>query len=155
MARQTGAQKADAVRGSVGGRLVRESGPDADPVLAMGEGVADGRDVRRADYWSSNLLANFSALIGFGGGLAIGLSAQAAIGFMLVVWGLTAVATGRMMIPRRFMGSKVYLGRAARLTGLGIVALGAFMLVRYGAEPSPFAGVVPDYDPPLGRFFKH
>jgi hypothetical protein len=151
MARQGGA-KAPTVHGTVNGRLVNEHGPDADPVLVEREGVADARDVRRSDYYASSALGNLSALIGVAGGAAIGFSAQGVIGFMFIVWGLTAVATGRMMQGKAF-AERIFMGRAARLAGLGVIATGAWFIYQGWSEPAVVSYFWPDYEAPAGALF--
>jgi hypothetical protein len=151
MARKGGSSK-PTFRGTVSGKLVNDSGPDADPVLAGREGVADARDVSRADYWSSNILGNVSAVIGVAGGLALGFAPQGVIGFMFIVWGLTAVATGRMMQSGKF-NSRVFMGNAARLAGLGVIATGAFLIYQSRAEPALIGQFIPDYEAPMAGLF--
>jgi hypothetical protein len=151
MARKSGA-RGPKVHGTVSGRLVNESGPGADPVLANREGVADARDVRRSDYWASNILGNLSAIIGVAGGLALGFSPQGVIGFMFIVWGLTAVATGRMMKSNK-SEERVFMGRAARLAGLGMIATGAWFVYQGWSEPAALSYFMPDYEAPMGGWF--
>ncbi len=127
--------EAQVYHGSVSGRPVNEHGPNANPVLADREGVASAGDVRRADYYASSALGNLSAIIGVVGGVALGFSAQSTLGFTFVVWGLTAVATGRMMQGKAFF-ERIYMGRAARLAGLGVVLTGAWLLYQGWSAPS-------------------
>ncbi|MGQ0532129.1 MAG: hypothetical protein ACT4OF_05470 [Caulobacteraceae bacterium] len=151
MARKGGAN-APKLHGTVSGRLVNERGPGADPVLANREGVADARDVRRSDYWASNALGNLSAIIGVAGGVAIGFSAQGVIGFMFVIWGLTAVATGRMMKSNK-SSERVFMGRAARLAGAGAMLTGAWFIYQGWSEPAVLSYFVPEYEAPMGGLF--
>jgi hypothetical protein len=152
MARKSGANPIK-VHGTVNGRLVNEGGPNADPVLASREGVADARDVRRSDYWSSNILGNLSAVVGVAGGVALGFSPQGVIGFMFILWGLTAVATGRMMKSNNY-DSRVFMGRAARLAGLGVIATGAWFIYQGWSEPALLSHFMPGYEPPATLFGK-
>jgi hypothetical protein len=147
MARK-GGSSAPKVHGTVNGRLVNES----DPVLARREGVADANDVRRSDYWASNILGNLSAIIGVAGGVALGFSPQGVIGFMFIVWGLTAVATGRMMKSDKW-SSRVFMGNAARLAGLGVMATGAWFIYMGWNEPALLSHFVPGYEAPTGGWF--
>jgi len=146
IARKTGVS-APKSHGAVDGRLVNESGPGADPVLARREGVADARDVRRSDYWASNILGNLSAIVGVAGGVALGFSPQGVIGCMFILWGLTAVATGRMMQSDRW-SSRVFMGHAARLAGLGVIATGAWFIYQGWSEPALLGYFIPDYETP-------
>lgn len=146
---RAGGKKQSKQHGTVTGKLVNEHGPDADPVLAQREGVANAGDVRRADYWASNILGNLSAVIGVAGGLALGFAPQGVIGFMFIVWGLTAVATGRMMQSNK-LDSRVFMGRAARLAGLGTIAMGAWFIYQGWSQPALIGYFVPEYEPPFG-----
>lgn len=152
MARKGGASMPK-VRGTVSGKLVNESGPDADPVLANREGVTDAGNVSRSDYWASNLLGNVSAVLGVAGGLALGFPPQGVIGCMFILWGLTAVATGRMMQSGKY-SSNVFMGNAARLAGLGVIATGAFLIYQSRGEPALIGQFIPGYEAPYADWFK-
>ena len=147
MARTSGASAPKAY-GTVDGRLVNEN----NPALAKHEGVVDARDVRRSDYWASNILGNLSAVIGVAGGLALGFSPQGVIGCMFILWGLTAVATGRMMKSDE-TSSRVFMGNAARLAGLGVIATGAWLVYQGWNEPALLSQFLPDYEAPMGGLF--
>jgi hypothetical protein len=147
LARKSGAS-APKVHGTVDGRLVNEN----DPVLANREGVVDARDVRRSDYWASNILGNLSAVMGVAGGVALGFSPQGVIGCMFILWGLTAVATGRMMKSNE-VSSRVFMGNAARLAGLGVIATGAWFIYQGWNAPALLSHFIPDYEAPMGGLF--
>jgi hypothetical protein len=149
---RSGGSKPKKHHGTVTGRLVDEHGPNADPVLAQREGVADGGEVRRSDYYASSALGNLSAIIGVAGGAALGFSPQGVIGFMFIVWGLTAVATGRMMQGKAFQ-ERIFMGRAARLAGLGVILTGAWFIYQGWPEPALISYFMPNYEAPVGGLF--
>lgn len=149
---RAGAPKAEKYRGTVSGRMVNEHGQNANPVLAEREGVADAGEVRRADYYASSALGNLSAIVGVAGGVAAGLSAQASIGFMFVIWGLTAVATGRMMQGKAFV-ERIYMGRAARLAGLVVILTGVWFIAQGWSAPAVLGYFIADYEAPVRGIF--
>jgi hypothetical protein len=118
---------------------------------AQREGIAPGCDVPRADYYASSALGNLSAIIGVAGGLALGFSPQGVLGFMFIVWGLTAVATGRMMHGKAFR-ERIYMGRAARPAGLALIVGGGFLIARGWSEAPLLGYFIQDFKPPLQRF---
>lgn len=147
-----GAPESEKIHGTVSGRIVNEHGENANPTLTQREGVVSASEARRSDYYASSALGNLSAIIGVVGGVAAGLSPRAAVGFMLIVWGLSAVATGRMMQTRAF-SERVYMGRAARLAGLAVMITGAWFIANGWSEPPALSHFITDYEAPVRNLF--
>lgn len=146
---RAGGTKTEKIESTIGGKLVKESGPGANPVLVERNGVARADEVRRSDYYASSAVSNLCGLVGLVGGVALGLSPQATLGATFVMLGLGGVATGRMLRGRAF-SERVYMGASARLAGVGVMIMGGFLIYMGWRDPSVLGMISPDYAKAVG-----